>query len=69
MLNVQKVNTKTTLTLFLVGAFPIGFAVFIGQENTQIEGLFFGLLAGIVQMAVMHYFIAKIFGPVLFGRL
>ena len=69
MLNVQKVNTKTTLTLFLVGAFLIGFAVFIGQENTQIEGLFFGLLAGIVQMAVMHYFIAKIFGPVLFGRL
>jgi ferredoxin-type protein NapH len=57
------------LTLFLVGAFLIGFALFIGQENTQIEGLIFGLLTGVVQMAVIHYMIAKIFGPVLFGRL
>lgn len=57
------------LTLFLVGAFLVGFAVFIGQENTQIEGLMFGLLTGVVQMAVIHYMIAKIFGPVLFGRL
>ncbi len=57
------------LTLFLVGAFLIGFAVFIGQENTQIEGLLFGLLTGVVQMAVIHYMIAKIIGPVLFGRL
>ncbi len=57
------------LTLFLVGAFLIGFAVFIGQENTQIEGFMFGLLTGVVQMAVFHYMIAKIVGPVLFGRL
>jgi ferredoxin-type protein NapH len=57
------------LTLFLVGAFLIGFAAVIGQENSQLEGLFFGLLAGSVGMAVIHYFIAKIIGPVLFGRL
>ena len=29
----------------------------------------FGLLTGVVQMAVIHYFIAKILGPLLFGRL
>lgn len=57
------------LTLFLVGAFLMGFAIFIGQENTQIEGLVFGLLTGVVQMAVIHYLIAKIIGPVLFGRM
>lgn len=57
------------LTLFLVGLFLVIFSIFIGQENSQIEGLLFGLLAGIVQMAVIHYMIAKIFGPVLFGRL
>ncbi|MBI5033874.1 MAG: 4Fe-4S binding protein [Chloroflexi bacterium] len=56
------------LTLFLVGAFLIAFT-FVGRENSQIEGLLFGLLAGIVQMAVIHYMIAKIFGPILFGRL
>jgi ferredoxin-type protein NapH len=65
----QRKPTGRRLTLFLVGAFLIGFAVFIGQENTQIEGLLFGLLTGVVQMAVIHYMIAKILGPVLFGRL
>jgi polyferredoxin len=57
------------LTLFLVGAFLLGFSIFIGQENSQLEGFFFGLLTGVVQMAVIHYFIAKIIGPLLFGRL
>jgi ferredoxin-type protein NapH len=57
------------LTLFLVGLFLVGFAIFMGHENVQLEGFVFGLLTGVVQMAVIHYFIAKIVGPVLFGRL
>jgi len=57
------------LTLFLVGAFLIGFAIFMGHENVQIEGFLFGVLTGVVQMSVMHYLIAKIFGPALFGRM
>ena len=57
------------LTLFLVGLFLVIFAIFIGYENVQIEGFFFGLMTGVVQMAVIHYFIAKIIGPLLFGRL
>lgn len=57
------------IALFLVGTFLIGFAAIQGQENMQIEGFFFGLLAGVTQAAVVHYLIAKIFGPLLFGRL
>ncbi|HZW04021.1 MAG TPA: 4Fe-4S binding protein [Anaerolineaceae bacterium] len=57
------------LTLFLVGAFLFGFVALAGQENMQIEGFFFGLMTGVVQAAVMHYLIAKVFGPLLFGRL
>ena len=57
------------LTLFLVGLFLIGFAIFLGQENVQIEGAIFGLLTGVFQMAVIHYLIAKVFGPLLFGRM
>ena len=57
------------LTLFLVGLFLIGFAIFMGRENVQLEGVIFGLLTGVIQMGVMHYMIAKIFGPLLFGRL
>jgi len=57
------------LTLFLVGLFLVGYAILMGKENVQIEGFFFGLLTGVVQMAVIHYLLAKIVGPVLFGRL
>lgn len=57
------------LALFLIGTFLVFFAAIGGKENMQIEGAFFGLLGGVVQAAVVHYLIAKIFGPLLFGRL
>lgn len=57
------------LTLFLVGLFLVGFAIFMGRENVQIEGALFGLLTGVIQMGVIHYMIAKIVGPLLFGRM
>jgi ferredoxin-type protein NapH len=57
------------LSLILVGTFLVIVGALLGEENSQLEGFFFGLLTGVVQMAVIHYFIAKIIGPVLFGRL
>lgn len=57
------------LTLFLIGLFLLGFAIFMGRENSQLEGAIFGLLTGVMQMGVIHYMIAKIFGPLLFGRM
>lgn len=57
------------LTLFLVGMLLLSYVGFHNRENIQIEGFFFGLLTGFVQAAVMHYLIAKVIGPVLFGRL
>ncbi|HSD83038.1 MAG TPA: hypothetical protein VLG46_04240, partial [Anaerolineae bacterium] len=42
------------LTLFLIGAFLIGFAVIKGRENSQLEGALFGLLTGVIQMGVIH---------------
>ena len=61
--------TGRKLTLFLVGLFLLGYAIFMGQENVQMEGAIFGLLTGIIQMGVIHYMIAKIVGPSLFGRM
>ncbi|MCA9969531.1 MAG: 4Fe-4S binding protein [Anaerolineales bacterium] len=57
------------LALFLVGSFLIGFVALYGAENIQIEGVWFGLFTGVIQAAVVHYLIAKLFGPLLFGRL
>jgi len=57
------------LTLFLIGLGLLWVAIFMGRENSQIEGAIFGLLTGVIQMGVVHYAIAKVFGPLLFGRL
>lgn len=45
--------------------------MFFGEivpENMQFEGFWFWLLAGSFAAAVLHYLIAKIFGPFLFNR-
>ncbi|MCD4746671.1 MAG: 4Fe-4S binding protein [Bacteroidales bacterium] len=55
-------------TQLLVGLFMVGFLGFIGNENMQIEGFFFYLFSGIFAGATLHYFIAKIVGPLFFGR-
>jgi ferredoxin-type protein NapH len=65
----QKKPLGRRLALFMIGTFLFVFAGLIGAENIQIEGFFFGLLTGVIQASVTHYLIAKIFGPVLFGRL
>lgn len=41
----------------------------LGLNNVQIEGLFFNILLGVVSAALIHYLVAKIIGPLLFGRL
>jgi ferredoxin-type protein NapH len=53
---------------FLIGVYMLGFLGFILKENMQLEGFFFYLAAGIFAGAVIHYLVAKIFGPFLFGR-
>jgi polyferredoxin len=53
---------------FLVGAYMLGFLGFILKENMQLEGFFFYLAAGIFGGSVIHYLVAKIFGPAIFGR-
>ena len=52
----------------LVGLYMLGFLGFIAKENMQIEGFFFYLLAGFFAGSVIHYLVAKIFGPMIFGR-
>jgi polyferredoxin len=46
----------------------LGFLGVFKIENMQLEGFFFYLLSGFFSGSVIHYLVAKIFGPVLFGR-
>ena len=40
----------------------------ISCENMQIEGFWYYLFTGVFEAATIHYAVAKIFGPLLFGR-
>ena len=57
------------LTLVLVGGLLLIYVGGIQSENVQIEWVFFSVLAGLGGAALMHYLVAKIVGPLLFGRL
>jgi len=52
----------------LVGIYMLFFLGIIKKENMQLEGFFFYLLAGLFSGSVIHYMVAKIAGPILFGR-
>ena len=52
----------------LVGSYLLIYVGFILGENLQIEGFFTYLLMGVFAGATLHYFVAKIIGPLLFNR-
>lgn len=51
-----------------VGLYMFGFLGLVMGENMQIEGFWYFLFLGVFQAAVIHYSVAKIAGPFLFGR-
>ncbi len=64
----RKRDVGRKMTLLLVGGYMLGFLGLMQYENMQIEGFFFYLLGGLFFGSVIHYFVAKIFGPLLFNR-
>lgn len=56
------------ISQILVGCYMLFFLGFYNRENMQLEGFFMLLLSGVFAAATMHYLIAKIVGPLIFGR-
>ena len=52
----------------LVGIYMLVYLGLICRENMQIEGFWYYLFTGVFEAATIHYAVAKIFGPLLFGR-
>lgn len=52
----------------LVGLYMLIYLGLICNENMQIEGFWYYLFTGVFEAATIHYAVAKIFGPLLFGR-
>lgn len=51
-----------------VGLYMLVYLGVLSRENMQIEGFWYYLFSGTFQAAVIHYLVAKIAGPFLFGR-
>lgn len=64
----QKVKYARRVVQFLVGAYMLVYLGLISNENMQIEGFWYYLFTGVFEAATIHYAVAKIFGPLVFGR-
>lgn len=53
---------------FLVGSYMLVYLGLLCNENMQIEGFWYYLFTGVFEAATIHYAVAKIFGPLVFGR-
>ncbi|MBO4948766.1 MAG: 4Fe-4S ferredoxin, partial [Peptococcaceae bacterium] len=51
-----------------VGLYMLIYLGLICNENMQIEGFWYYLFTGVFEAATIHYAVAKIFGPLVFGR-
>ncbi len=51
-----------------VGSYMLLYLGILSRENMQIEGFWYYLYLGSFGAATIHYAVAKIFGPLLFGR-
>ncbi|MDX9865449.1 MAG: 4Fe-4S dicluster domain-containing protein [Anaerolineaceae bacterium] len=64
----KKKNIGRKVAQFLVGGYMLIFLGLIQRENMQLEGFFFYLLSGLFAGSVIHYLVAKVFGPLIFNR-
>ena len=67
-LYIKKVKYARNIVQAAVGLYMLVYLGILSNENMQIEGFWYYLFLGVFQAAVLHYAIAKIFGPFLFGR-
>ena len=63
-----KVKYARRITQLLVGTYMLVYLGLICNENMQIEGFWYYLFTGVFEAATIHYAVAKIFGPLVFGR-
>ncbi len=68
VLFAKKLKYARNAVQFAVGLYMLVFLGIINNENMQIEGLWYYLFLGVFEAAVIHYVVAKIFGPLVFGR-
>lgn len=64
----HKIKYARSIVQFAVGLYMLVYLGIICNENMQIEGFWYYLFLGVFEAAVIHYLVAKICGPIFFGR-
>lgn len=67
-LYISKFKHARLIVQFGVGIYMLVYLGLLCNENMQIEGFWYYLFLGVFEAATIHYVVAKIFGPLLFGR-
>ena len=67
-LYIKEYKHARRVTQLLVGTYMLIYFGIISNENMQIEGFWYYLFTGVFEAATIHYAVAKIFGPLIFGR-
>ena len=65
---IKKYRYARRIVQLLVGLYMLVYLGLICNENMQIEGFWYYLFTGVFEAATIHYAVAKIFGPLIFGR-
>ncbi len=65
---IRKYRYARRVAQLLVGLYMLVYLGFLSGENMQIEGFWYYLFIGVFEAATIHYAVAKIFGPLIFGR-
>lgn len=64
----KRIRWARHVVQFAVGLYMLVYLGLISGENMQLEGFWYYLFLGVFEAAVIHYVIAKLLGPLLFGR-
>ncbi len=67
-LYTRKYRHARRVVQLLVGLYMLLYLGLMCNENMQIEGFWYYLFLGVFEAATIHYAVAKIFGPLIFGR-
>ena len=68
MLFICRYKHARRIVQLLIGLYMLIYLGLINNENMQIEGFWYYLFTGVFEAATIHYAVAKIFGPLIFGR-
>ena len=67
-LYIRKYKHARRIVQLAVGLYMLVYLGLVCNENMQIEGFWYYLFTGVFEAATIHYAVAKIFGPLVFGR-